>query len=214
MDSSTLLYQLKYEDFKVTALSVDYGQRHRRELEAADEVAAAAGVELVYADFERALGPIFQGAKSSQVGAFEDVPHGHYAAENMKTTIVPNRNMLLLSIAGAFAESRGAGTVAYAAHSGDHAIYPDCRPTFVDAMRNAFREASWNPIEIYTPFVNITKTDIAARGHALRVPLELTYSCYRGEDLHCGRCGTCVERIEAFRDAGLDDPTRYETVSA
>jgi 7-cyano-7-deazaguanine synthase len=208
LDSSTLLHQLLYEDFEVTALAVRYGQRHSYELTAANHIAELAGVPLVVcaADF----GPIFASARSSQVGARVDVPEGHYADEAMKLTIVPNRNMLLLSMAGALAVSVAASVVAYAAHAGDHPIYPDCRPEFVALFDTTLRSATGDAVRLYAPFVGISKTDIVRRGAQLRVPFEHTYSCYAGRAAHCGRCGTCYERREAFRDARVPDPTTYD----
>jgi len=213
VDSSTLLYQLAYEDYDVTALSVDYGQRHVRELAAAEAVAHRAGVPLMHTAVGRALAPLFAMANSSQVGRQVAVPFGHYAAETMKATIVPNRNMLLLSIAGALAEAIDARVIAYAAHAGDHPIYPDCRPEFYASLNEAFGHATEGRVALVAPFGRITKADIVARAHVLRVPLALTYSCYMGGEQHCGRCGTCVERREAFQLAGVDDPTRYEDVA-
>jgi 7-cyano-7-deazaguanine synthase len=209
LDSSTLLYQLLYEDFDVVALTVDYGQRHAVELAHASVIATMAGVPFKEVHLARALAPIFAGAGSSQVGKMAPVPTGHYADETMKTTIVPNRNMMLLSIAGALAVAGQAQTIAYAAHAGDHAIYPDCRPEFYTAMNIALQVGNDPPISLYAPFINLTKTDIVKRAVLLKVPLAQTYSCYAGEVDHCGVCGTCFERKEAFRDAGVDDPTRY-----
>jgi 7-cyano-7-deazaguanine synthase len=210
LDSSVLLHQLRFEEYECIGLAVDYGQRHARELISAEEVARAAGVPLKTAHLQHALRPIFVNASSSQVGRLEEVPYGHYAAETMKTTIVPNRNMLLLSIAGALAVSCGARHVAYAAHAGDHAIYPDCRPEFTAVMRSALSLANEPPIHLITPFIGITKADIVRRGSALKVPFILTYSCYEGSySQHCGRCGTCTERREAFAEAGVEDPTVY-----
>jgi 7-cyano-7-deazaguanine synthase len=215
IDSSTLVAQLLFEDFAVQALSIDYGQRHRKELSAAGNVAAALNVPLTIVDLSTALIPVFRGSGSSQVGQLADVPHGHYAAENMKTTIVPNRNMLLLAIAGALAESiKKPGekvAVAYAAHAGDHVIYPDCRPDFYESCGETLLKATDGDVSLYAPFGKITKTDIVQRGAQLKVPFGLTYSCYEGRDYHCGRCGTCHERQEAFRDSGVPDPTTYLT---
>jgi 7-cyano-7-deazaguanine synthase len=208
LDSSTLVYWLLNRDLEVVALSVRYGQRHACELLAARAVAKHAGVHLVELDLEKSLAEVFAGAKSSQVGSKTAVPIGHYADETMKLTIVPNRNMLLLALAGALAVSIGAPSVAYAAHSGDHAIYPDCRPEFAQAMAKAL--ALGSTIDLVTPFVTISKTEIVRQGTKLRVPFELTYSCYAGRTEHCGVCGTCYERQEAFRDAGVSDPTKYE----
>jgi 7-cyano-7-deazaguanine synthase len=213
LDSSTLLHQVIYEDFAPHVLIVNYGQRHTREIRAAYEVARAvsdrAAVEIIQVNLADAMIPIFGLAASSQVGAKQDVPHGHYAAENMKTTIVPNRNMLLLALAGCHAVAIGVDTVAYAAHAGDHAIYPDCRPVFVADMNAALSSATDGAIRLHAPFLTITKTDIVNRGKQLGVPFGLTYSCYEGREIHCGLCGTCVERKEAFRDSGVPDPTVY-----
>jgi 7-cyano-7-deazaguanine synthase len=213
LDSTVLMYSLLFEDFEVVALSVRYGQKHERELVAARVSASTAKVPLVHVDAAASLFPVFEHATSSQVGTQGiAVPHGHYADESMKLTVVPNRNMLLLSIAGALAASIGARTVAYAAHAGDHPIYPDCRPEFMAAASDALRLGS--QIDLYAPFANISKTDIVRRGSKLRIPFDLTYSCYEGRPTHCGLCGTCFERREAFREAGVPDPTPYEAQAA
>jgi 7-cyano-7-deazaguanine synthase len=211
LDSSTLLHQLLFEEFSVTGLTIDYGQRHRRELLAAIQIAEKAGVDHKLIHMDSALRPIFAEARSSQVGSFVPVPEGHYADETMKATIVPNRNMLLLAVAGALAESIGAGFVAYAAHAGDHPIYPDCRPEFYESCELTLVYATDGRVRLYAPFGKITKTDIVKRGSHYKVPFHLTYSCYAGRPEHCGKCGTCVERREAFRDSGVLDPTLYET---
>ena len=127
----------------------------------------------------------------------------------MKSTVVPNRNMILLSIAAGHALSIGAQQIAYAAHSGDHAIYPDCRNEFADAMAEAIRLCDWSPLELSRPFVDWSKADIVRRGAALKLPFETTWSCYKGGATHCGRCGTCIERREAFDLAGVHDPSEY-----
>lgn len=128
----------------------------------------------------------------------------------MKKTVVPNRNMILLAVAIAKAVSVGARFVAYGAHAGDHAIYPDCRPEFVEAMKTAAGLADWTKVEILAPFIKSTKADIAKTGARLGVPFEMTWSCYKGGEIHCGKCGTCTERREAFQLAKIDDPTKYE----
>lgn len=138
------------------------------------------------------------------------LPEGHYAAESMKATVVPNRNMVLLAIAASWALSLGAERVAYAAHGGDHAIYPDCRPEFAVAMDVVFGVCDWKALSLYAPFLDATKADLVKLGAQLAVPFELTWSCYAGGEKHCGRCGTCVERREAFKLAGVTDPTTYE----
>jgi 7-cyano-7-deazaguanine synthase len=139
------------------------------------------------------------------------LPLGHYAEESMKSTVVPNRNMILLSLAAGHAISLKFDTVAYAAHAGDHTIYPDCRPEFADAMENALSKADWNKINLHRPFVKMNKSDLVKLGIELGVPFEKTWSCYAGGKLHCGKCGTCVERKEAFELIGLSDPTKYKS---
>jgi 7-cyano-7-deazaguanine synthase len=150
------------------------------------------------------------GEKSSLMRDGVPVPEGHYEDESMKSTVVPNRNMILLSIATAWSIASGLQGVAYAAHSGDHAIYPDCRPAFADAMNEAIRLCDYSSQELVRPFVSLTKADIVRVGASLGVPFEKTWSCYNGRKLHCGKCGTCVERIEAFELAGVPDPTEYK----
>jgi 7-cyano-7-deazaguanine synthase len=207
MDSAVLLYKLKADGHLVKALSVNYGQRHLRELDAAARVASAAGVTHRAADLT-SLGYFLRG--SSQTSREVPVPEGHYTDESMKQTVVPNRNMLLLAVAGCWAVSEKADAVAYAAHAGDHAIYPDCREEFAKAMAEAFAHCDWNTLQLLRPFVDHTKADLVRLGTDLGVPFQLTYSCYKGGPKHCGRCGTDVERKEAFRMAGVPDPTEYE----
>jgi 7-cyano-7-deazaguanine synthase len=137
------------------------------------------------------------------------VAEGHYTQDSMKSTVVPNRNMLFLALATSYALSVDATAVAYAAHSGDHAIYPDCRREFADAMQTAIQLADWNTIELMRPFVDWNKAEIVHRGAQLNTPLEETWSCYNGGQVHCGRCGTCIERREAFDLCGIKDPTLY-----
>jgi 7-cyano-7-deazaguanine synthase len=206
LDSATLLFHQRAMGDAVSAISINYGQRHARELDAAAAICQRDGIPHRVADL-RAMRDLFgHNALSDQS---IPVPEGHYQAESMKLTVVPNRNMILLSVAIAWAISSKCERVAYGAHAGDHAIYPDCRPEFADAMADAARLADWQPIELLRPFVNWTKTDIVRRAHDLAVPLELTWSCYNGGAVHCGVCGTCVERREAFREAGVNDPTIY-----
>lgn len=207
MDSTTLLYLAKSQGDRVYPLSVHYGQRHARELDAARQICA--DLQLPWRCVELPAAPwLFQG--SSQTDASVAVPEGHYAAETMKLTVVPNRNMLLLALAGAYAVSLKADRIAYAAHAGDHTIYPDCRPAFVDQMAAALALCDWHAVQLWTPFLHQTKADIVTVGQALEVPWAQTWSCYQGQDAHCGRCGTCCERREAFQRAGITDPTAYE----
>jgi len=207
MDSSTLCYQLAEQGRLAGVASVDYGQRHRRELQAAAHIANLLGVEHVVLDL-RPLGALLTG---SALTDDVDVPHGHYAAENMAVTVVPNRNMIMLASAGGVASARGLSRVATAVHAGDHFVYPDCRPEFIEAVSAALTlgTTGFGDVQIVAPFVDMTKADIAAEGDRLGVPWEATWTCYEGGEVHCGRCATCVERIEAFHLAGVDDPTTY-----
>ena len=215
MDSSVLLYHLLSEGRRVAPFSICYGQRHVRELNSAATIVRMLPPKLARKCFPyrsvdlRGLRTVLSG--SSQTSDMVRVPHGHYTDESMKQTVVPNRNMVLLSVAAGYAVSLGAGSVAFAAHAGDHAIYPDCRPEFADAMDAALKLSHWNPLRLERPFVDMTKAEIARRGHQLGVPLEDTWSCYQEGTLHCGRCGTCVERREAFDLAGIPDTTRYHS---
>jgi 7-cyano-7-deazaguanine synthase len=206
MDSTVLLYHLLDAGVEVRALSIDYGQRHKKELDLAKSVCENLGVEHQIADLT-ALTPLLAG--SSLTSDDIEVPDGHYAEENMKVTVVPNRNMILLAVATAWAISTESDTVSYAAHSGDHAIYPDCREEFAAGMDRVMQLSDWHVVKLDRPFVSMTKADVAKRGSELGVPFEETWSCYKGLDLHCGRCGTCVERREAFYLAGVVDPTSY-----
>lgn len=209
LDSTVLLAECVAECGKdnIKAISVNYGQRHVRELDAARKIATMFDVEHKVVDLS-ALRPLLNG--SSQTSDIP-VPHGHYAEENMKLTVVPNRNMLLLAVAGCFAISVKADAIAYAAHAGDHAIYPDCREEFVAPLAEALRNADWHIVELERPFLQMTKSDIVKLGVKLNASsvLASSYSCYEGKELHCGLCGTCQERRVAFRDAGFPDPTEY-----
>jgi 7-cyano-7-deazaguanine synthase len=206
LDSTVLLHELRAAGDEVLALSVDYGQRHRRELDHAKRIAEALGIRWQLADLS-AIRPLLAG--SSQTSDGVPVPHGHYAADNMKQTVVPNRNMIMLAVAAGWAISEQADRLAYGAHAGDHTIYPDCRPEFAEALAKAIGLADWHRVELITPFIALSKTDIVRRGAELEVEFAATWSCYEGGQVHCGLCGTCVERKEAFLQAGIADPTRY-----
>ena len=208
LDSTVLLCKLKAEGRDVKALSVDYGQRHRRELDAGAAVCELLGVERRVANLS-ALRQFLGG--SSQTDSAVPVPHGHYAAENMKLTVVPNRNAILLSVAFAWAISLKYNSVAYAAHSGDHAIYPDCREEFTRPFAESMMHADWHVAELERPFIHYTKAEVVKVGDMLgaQAAMALSYSCYDGGDTHCALCGTCQERRSAFRDAGVKDPTIY-----
>jgi 7-cyano-7-deazaguanine synthase len=192
-------------------VSIDYGQRHLRELD--DARACAQRLDARWDVVElRSLGRLLAG--SALTDAAVEVPDGHYADESMRSTVVPNRNAVMLAVAHAVAVAEGARVVAAAVHSGDHPVYPDCRPEFVDAfrrMQTLATEGFAPPDLLVTPFLHLDKAGIVRTGARLGVPFERTWSCYRGGVRHCGRCGTCVERREAFALAGVGDPTAYET---
>jgi len=207
LDSAVLLYDLLARGARVKALSVDYGQRHRRELKAAAALCRLRDVRHELVDL-RGLKRLLS---SSLTTPGARVPEGHYAEANMRSTVVPNRNMILLATAAAWAISSRCDAVAYAAHSGDHAIYPDCREKFVRALDKAIGLADWHKVRLLRPFVRMRKADIVRRGAALGVPFAKTWSCYKGGARHCGKCGTCVERREAFRLAKVPDPTDYSS---
>lgn len=207
MDSAVLASHLSETGLEVFGLGIDYGQRHRKELEAAAVVARSIGIPFEMLNLSVLRHVLARGSQTSDT----PVPDGHYAEESMKVTVVPNRNMILLSIAAGYAITKGCSQVAIAAHAGDHAIYPDCRPEFTTAMARALEICDWSPIKLIAPFVDKTKSQIVKIGYRLRVPFEHTWSCYKGGDLHCGKCGTCVERREAFSLAWINDLTRYET---
>lgn len=208
MDSTVLVAYLRDRLHEVDAVSIMYGQRHRCELGAAAAIAACYGIRHDVVDIG-GVGALLGGSALTDDAVA--VPDGHYAADSMKTTVVPNRNAIMLSIAAGIAVARGATCVATAVHAGDHFIYPDCRPAFIDALDTATQLGTegFGAVRIEAPFVNMGKHDICALGNELDAPLELTWSCYKGFDEHCGTCGTCVERMEAFSLAGVPDPTSY-----
>ena len=206
MDSVTALHHAAREHDVVSALSFDYGSKHNAsEIPCAQWHAAQLGVPHTVI----ALPFVNEHFASDLLQSGGDIPDGHYAEENMKRTVVPFRNGIMLSIAAGFAESRGAEGLVIAAHSGDHAIYPDCREPFMQAMSDAIRLGTYVEIEVIRPFIHTDKTGIARLGEELAVDFARTWSCYKGGATHCGTCGTCVERREAFLLAGIADPTPY-----
>lgn len=209
LDSVTLAHKVAAENVLTRLVSFDYGQRHKKELEYARRCAVRLGVEHDVVDIA-AVGRLLTGSALTSGGGA--VPEGHYAEETMRATVVPNRNAIMLAIAFGVAAAEGAEAVAAAVHGGDHFIYPDCRPAFVDAFAGMQRHAldGMARIALETPFLHGGKADIVRVGARLGVPFADTWSCYVGGDRHCGRCGTCVERREAFHQAGVDDPTAYE----
>ncbi|MDG1325324.1 MAG: 7-cyano-7-deazaguanine synthase QueC [Opitutales bacterium] len=206
LDSTVLTYHLLRENAELKLLSIDYGQRHQRELSASTQIALSLGLPHTILKLPM-LAELLGGSALTDPSI--SLPEGHYAEESMKATVVPNRNMILLSLAAGHAISLQFNTVAYAAHAGDHTIYPDCRPEFADALDRTLKLADWSEITLHRPFVKWSKEDLVRRGRELAVPFEKTWSCYAGGELHCGKCGTCVERKEAFELVGLLDPTEY-----
>lgn len=205
LDSITLLYD-KAETIAL-AVSFDYGQNHgAKELLFAAHHCRKLGIPHITIP----LSFMHRYFKSSLLDGAEAIPEGHYAEENMKSTVVPFRNGIMLAIATGIAESHGLKRVYIANHGGDHTIYPDCRPDFIQAMDGAATAGTFVNVRIEAPYTNITKADIVRRGTALGVDYSKTWSCYKGSDVHCGKCGTCVERKEAFLEAGVKDPTEYE----
>lgn len=205
LDSVTLAHKVAAEHTLIGLISFDYGQRHKKELSYAEKCAKALNVPYDMVDIS-AIGTLLSG---SALTDDIDVPDGHYAEDSMKLTVVPNRNAIMLTIAYGIASSRGADAVATAVHGGDHFIYSDCRPDFAGAFQTMQDFALDEHIKLYTPFIEISKADIAAQTVPLNVPVIDTWSCYKGGEIHCGRCGTCVERIEAFHIAKVPDPTQY-----
>lgn len=210
MDSTTLAYLLRSEGYKLHLLSFDYGQRHKKELYFVKQTASTLNASWSIIDLSSLKNHLSGSALTDDI----DVPEGHYADDNMKITVVPNRNAIMLSVAYGVAVSRQSDIVATGVHSGDHFIYPDCRPRFINAfdiMQSfAVEGHGKDNLKLYAPFVNMGKHDIASIGASLNVPFEQTWSCYNNGKLHCGKCGTCVERKESFKLAGLQDPTEYE----
>jgi 7-cyano-7-deazaguanine synthase len=207
LDSTSLLYWLKKRGDEVRCLGFDYGQRHKKELAWATLITAQAQVPFTVVDLQ-SITPLLVG--SSQTDPNVPVPEGRYDEPNMKLTVVPNRNMIMLSIAMAQAISLKFDAVAYAAHAGDHTIYPDCRAGFVNAMRMVAERCDWHTLSIETPFLMYDKGECLQQGHLCGAPLVMTWSCYKGAAKHCGKCGACTERKEAFQKARVTDPTQYE----
>jgi 7-cyano-7-deazaguanine synthase len=215
LDSVTLAHVLADEGHELVALSYDYGQRHAKEIDFAARCATRLGADHHVVDL-RPVGALLTG--SALTDASVDVPEGHYTDASMAATVVANRNAILLSVAVGVAVAREAQAVAAAVHAGDHTVYPDCRPEFIAAIEHEAKVANEGFVDpgfrVLAPFLHLGKDEIVRRGAAVGVPFADTWSCYVGGAEHCGRCGTCVERIEAFERAGVDDPTTYATVDA
>ena len=210
MDSVTALYEARQHYEIVCAVSFHYGAKHNdREIPFAAHHAARLGLPHQVIR----LGFIDQMFKSDLLQSGGEIPQGHYEEQTMKKTVVPFRNGIMLAIAAGLAESLDANALVIAAHAGDHAIYPDCREDFMKSMATAIRLGTYANVEILRPFITMTKADIVRRGTELRVDYTATWSCYVGGEIHCGECGTCVERREAFQRAAIPDPTPYKSTS-
>lgn len=205
LDSTTMLYE--YKERIAMALSFNYGSNHNeKELAFAKMHCERLGIPhvIIPLDF------IHQYFHSSLLEGANAVPEGNYDDENMRSTVVPFRNGIMLAIAAGMADNQGLKQIMLANHAGDHAIYPDCRPAFVDAMDKAVSAGTYEGVRLFTPYTNLTKADIARHGKALGIDYSETWSCYKGGEVHCGKCGTCTERREALREAGINDTTIYE----
>lgn len=207
MDSYTVLHKAIQAGKDVHALTFNYGQRHIKEIDVAAEVCNKLNISHKVVDISAINSLIGGSALTDDI----DVPEGHYAEDNMKATIVPNRNMILLSLAIGYAVSLGADEVYYGAHSGDHAIYPDCRPIFVAKMNEVAAIANYEDVRIITPYLHQSKIEILTDGLAMGLDYGETWTCYNGREKACGKCGSCVERLEAFEQNQATDPLSYES---
>ena len=205
MDSITLLYD--HKDEIALGISFDYGSNHNaREIPFAKMHCERLGINHITINLDF----MHQYFKSSLLDGADAIPEGHYADDNMKSTVVPFRNGIMLSIAIGIAESNNLDQVFIANHGGDHTIYPDCRPEFIKAIDSAANAGTYNNVKVIAPYTQITKSDIARIGKKLGIDYTETWSCYKGGERHCGKCGTCVERKEALAEAGIEDCTIYE----
>ena len=204
MDSITLLYDRR--DEIALAISFDYGSNHNaREIPYAEMHCKRLGIEHITIPLDF----MHKYFRSSLLEGADAIPEGHYADENMKSTVVPFRNGIMLAVAAGVAESRNLTKLLIANHGGDHTIYPDCRPEFISAMDSATNAGTYIGVRVVAPYTNITKGDIARIGKKLGIDYAETWSCYKGGEKHCGKCGTCVERKEALAYAGIEDTTEY-----
>ncbi len=205
LDSTTLMHYLASKKYALKAISFDYGQKHDREIECAKWQCKSLNIphEIISLDF------INQCFNSSLLQSGETIPEGHYEDENMKSTVVPNRNMILISIAAGYAISHNIENIFYGAHSGDHTIYPDCRPKFITSLQKTLKLCDWQNINLKAPFQNMDKAEIVKIGNDLNIDFTQTQTCYNGAEKACGKCGSCVERLEAFHLNNLEDPLTY-----
>lgn len=207
MDSYTLLMDMR-RYYEIYAISFDYGQRHSKELIYADKVTEEINVPHKFVDMVDIGKELL--SRSSQTSSDIPVPEGHYTNESMVQTVVPNRNMIMLSVAVGYAVNIGAAKVFFGAHAGDHAIYPDCRPDFIDTMNIVCKLANYQTVKIIPPYIYMTKGNIAVIGRQLGLDYSKTWTCYNGREKACGKCGACQERLEAMEYAGITDPLEYE----
>ena len=205
MDSTTLLYDIKRHNEPI-ALIFDYNQRHKKEIDCAHKTCIKLNVPYKIIN----LNVLNDIAPSVLTRNTLEVPEGNYNDENMKQTVVPNRNMVMLSLAASYCMSDGIKDLFYGAHAGDHDIYPDCRESFINSMRETLHLSDWNLCQLWAPYMNMNKGDIAKRGKELGVDYSLTWTCYKGKEKACGKCGSCTERLEAFEKAKMIDPIEYE----
>lgn len=207
LDSTTLMHHLvKAKNYDLIAISFDYGQKHDRELKCAQMQCNALNIphKTIPLNF---MNDCF---KSNLLQSGDDIPEGHYADDVMKQTVVPNRNMILISIAAGYAISEGRENLFYGAHSGDHTIYPDCRPEFIKSLSETLQLCDWQDLNLNAPFQDLDKGEIVKIGYDLEVDFTRTQTCYKGEEKACGKCGSCVERLEAFEKNGFTDPLSYQ----
>ncbi|WP_092593918.1 7-cyano-7-deazaguanine synthase QueC [Pseudidiomarina indica] len=210
MDSFTVLHHALQQGHEIFAISFNYGQRHVRELDAAAQVCQQLNIPHKVVDIT-AINSLLAGSSLTSDIA---IPEGEYAEDNMRSTVVPNRNMILLSLAIGYAVSIEAEAVYYGAHSGDHDIYPDCRPEFVEKMNAVSLIANYEPIRIEVPYLHSDKAEILAAGLAMDLDYSQTWTCYNGREKACGKCSACSERLAAFAANQVVDPLAYEEESA
>lgn len=206
MDSTTLLYDLINQKYDVQAITFDYNQKHKKEINCAKYICKKLNIPHKIVD----VSVLNEVAPSSLTRGEWDVPEGRYDEDTMKQTVIPNRNMVLLSLATSYAIGIRVTDLFYGAHAGDHAIYPDCRSAFVNAMTQAIHLCDWHNVSLHAPYLNMTKGDIVKKGLLLGVDYAHTWTCYKGEKMACGKCGSCSERLEAFKEVGAVDPLEYE----
>ena len=205
LDSFTLLNEAIRSGKDVSALSFDYGQKHNKELHFVENFCSQESIDSKIVDVS-SIKELFQGSSLTDE---IDIPKGHYEDDSMKSTVVPNRNMILISLALGYAVTKEAEEVWFGAHAGDHAIYPDCRPEFVEKMDAVARIANYSPIAVKAPYIAMSKTEILAIGLNMQLDYGLTWTCYEGKELACGICGACHERLESFAANNVIDPIKY-----